>query len=66
MSGLCAAFKPLLIRVDFPPLQFGCATSAVDAHVGSFIFNEMLCRTLRKKTRILVTNQVCSVLPHGV
>ncbi len=32
--------------------------SAVDAHVGAFIFNGMLCKTLAGKTRILVTNQV--------
>lgn len=32
--------------------------SAVDAHVGAFIFEEMLVKHLADKTRILVTNQV--------
>ena len=38
--------------------------SAVDAHVGAHIFNEMLCKELDGKTRVLVTNQVCPPPPH--
>lgn len=37
--------------------------SAVDAHVGQFLFHECICNTLRDKTRILVTHQIHN-LPH--
>ncbi|ORY64744.1 P-loop containing nucleoside triphosphate hydrolase protein [Leucosporidium creatinivorum] len=38
--------------------------SAVDAHVGAFIFNEAIMGTLSGKTRILVTHAL-HVLPHA-
>jgi hypothetical protein len=32
--------------------------SAVDAHVGQFLFQECICKTLKKKTRLLVTHHI--------
>ena len=37
--------------------------SAVDAHVGQFLFRETICNILKSKTRILVTHQL-QYLPY--
>ena len=37
--------------------------SAVDAHVGQFLFRETICNILKSKTRIMVTHQV-QYLPY--
>lgn len=37
--------------------------SAVDAHVAHFLFHECICRSLKGKTRLLVTHHV-HLLPH--
>ncbi len=44
------------IYADRQIIIFDDPLSALDAHVGKFIFKETICNLLRKKTRLLVTH----------
>ncbi|KAL2913384.1 hypothetical protein HK105_207129 [Polyrhizophydium stewartii] len=50
-------FDPDIVLLDDP-------LSAVDSHVGRFLFDECICKALAGKTRVLVTHQL-HFLPHA-
>ena len=39
--------------------------SAVDAHVGDYIFNHLICEFLQDRTRVLVTHAISLVVPRA-